>query len=297
MIVNKIMKLDIMKLDIMKILDGKKLSEEIQHSLKKRVEILKHNNIIPGLAIILVGENPESLNYIKYKQKACLNVGMKINLITLPENIDENILIDEINKLNNNDLIHGIIIQLPLPRNLNENNVLSNVSQNKDVDGFHEINAGNLFLNRDNKRFIPCTPLGCIELIDHYKIDMEGLNITIIGCSNLVGLPLSVLLLQRNATITLCNKYTQNIKEHTLNSDLIISCCGVPHLVKRDWIKQDVIIIDVGTTMVDGKVIGDVDFENVKDMCSYITPVPGGVGPMTITSLLKQTIEAAESKL
>lgn len=176
---------------------------------------------------------------------------------------------------------------------MNEVNILNKISVDKDVDGFHKINAGNLFLNREIN-FSPCTPLGCIELIDHYGIDVEGIDVCIIGCSNIVGLPLSMMLLRRNATVTICHKYTNGLKNKTLNADMIVTCCGVPKILKEDMIKEGVIVIDVGINFVDGKLVGDADFDNIKDKCSYITPVPGGVGPMTVSMLLKQTIESAE---
>ena len=197
--------------------------------------------------------------------------------------------------MNNNSKIHGILVQLPLPDNLKEyeSKILNTISVNKDVDGFHIINAGKLFLNRE-RQFVPCTPLGCMELLDHYHIDIEGLNTVIIGSSNIVGLPLSIMLLQRGATVTICHIKTKDVKEHTKKADLVISCCGVPHLVKNDWLKEGVVVIDIGTNTLDGKLVGDVDFLSVKDKCKYITPVPGGVGPMTIAMLLKQVVEATE---
>ena len=275
------------------ILNGKELSKNINLRLKQRCDNLNKNGISPGLAIILIGDNPESRKYVELKKKTCLKIGVDFNIREYDNNVTDEDIIEELVKLNNDKSIHGIIVQLPLPDNLNELNILNKISVNKDVDGFHEINAGKLFLNREIT-FSPCTPLGCMELIDHYRIDVEGIDICIIGCSNIVGLPLSMMLLRRNATVTLCHKYTKELKNKTLKADLIVTCCGVPKILKDDMIKEGVIIIDVGINFVDGILVGDADFDNLKNKASYITPVPGGVGPMTVSMLLKQTIESAE---
>lgn len=275
------------------LLDGKKVSEEIQLSLKCRVDSLVEQNITPGLGVVLVGNREDSMKYVKAKRKVCRGLGIHFFLKEFDENVSEDEFINEIEKINNNSNIHGILVQLPLPTNLNKEKIVNTISVNKDVDGFHIINAGKLFLNHE-KQFVPCTPLGCMELIDYYGIDTEGLNITIIGSSDIVGLPLSMMLLQRGATVTICHIRTKDVKQHTKNADLVVSCCGVPHLVKNDWLKEDVIVIDIGMNMLDGKLVGDVDFLSVKDKCKYITPVPGGVGPMTIAMLLKQVVEATE---
>ena len=275
------------------LLDGKKVSEEIQLSLKDRINSLVERNITPGLGVIIVGKREDSIKYVNAKKKVCEKLGIHFFLKEFNENVSENELINEIEKMNNNSEIHGILVQLPLPMNLNKEKIVNTISVNKDVDGFHMINAGKLFLNHE-KQFVPCTPLGCMELLDHYRIDVEGLNITIIGASDIVGLPLSMMLLQRGATITICHIRTKDVKQHTKNADLVVSCCGVPHLVKNDWLKEDVIVIDIGMNMLDGKLVGDVDFLEVKDKCQYITPVPGGAGPMTIAILVKQLVESCE---
>lgn len=275
------------------LLDGKKVSEEIQLSLKCRVDSLVEQNITPGLGVVLVGNREDSMKYVKAKRKVCRGLGIHFFLKEFDENVSEDEFINEIEKINNNSNIHGILVQLPLPTNLNKEKIVNTISVNKDVDGFHIINAGKLFLNHE-KQFVPCTPLGCMELIDYYGIDTEGLNITIIGSSDIVGLPLSMMLLQRGATVTICHIRTKDVKQHTKNADLVVSCCGVPHLVKNDWLKEDVIVIDIGMNMLDGELVGDVDFLSVKDKCQYITPVPGGVGPMTIAMLVKQVVESAE---
>jgi methylenetetrahydrofolate dehydrogenase (NADP+)/methenyltetrahydrofolate cyclohydrolase len=272
------------------LLDGKKISSDIIEDLRLK---LKSDNkgYKPGLGIILIGNRKDSLKYIEYKKKVCSKIGIKFHLIHLEETCEEENILKVIRELNNNTSINGIIIQLPLPDNFNTEKILDMVVPEKDVDGFHQTNAGKLFLNR-GLDFAPCTPLGCMRLIDHYGIDVEGLNICVVGCSNVVGLPLSMMLLQRNATVTICNKYTKNLKGHTIESDMIFSCCGVPNIIKEDMVKDNVVIVDIGINYVDGKLVGDVDFEGVKDKCSYITPVPGGVGPMTIALLMEQTVEA-----
>ena len=275
------------------LLDGKSLSHNLIESYKDNIEKLNQKNTIPSLSVILNGDNPESTLYVKMKKKECEKIGIKFNLIKYNSSIKEESLIYNINILNNDQFIHGIIIQLPLPDHIS-NNVLNYIDSRKDVDGLTLINSGSLIHNI--KTFIPCTPLGCIELLNTYGIDINGLNITIIGTSNLVGLPLSHLLIQKGATITLCNINTKDVKAHTINSDMVISCCGVPNLIKGDWIKEGCIIIDIGINKIVGsnKITGDVDFESVKNKVSYITPVPGGIGPMTIAMLIKQTIQSAE---
>jgi len=277
------------------ILDGIKVAEEIQSKLQIKIDALKKKNIHAGLGIIMVGNTPESLTYVTMKKKKCFEIGISVTLYHYQSSITEKEIIKTILNMNENNSIHGIIIQLPLPKNINSDIVLNAVSKNKDVDGFNYYNVGKLFQNKDYL-FAPCTPQACMELIDYYKIDVRGMNITIIGCSNLVGLPLSMLLLQSGATITLCHIDTTNTKEHCLLSDMVISCCGVPHLVKEDWISKGTIVIDIGINRLkeSKKLVGDVDYDNVKHKCNYITPVPGGVGPVTIIMLLKQTIQSCE---
>mgnify|MGYP001355950994 FL=1 len=272
------------------LLDGKKISSEIIQGLKTRIN---EETYKPGLGIVLVGNRSDSLKYVQSKKKVCSQIGIQLHLIHLEETCEEDHILKVIDELNGKPSINGIIVQLPLPDGFNTNKILDKVVPEKDVDGFHQENAGKLFLNR-NIDFVPCTPLGCMKLIDHYGIDVEGLNICVIGCSNVVGLPLSMMLIQRNATVTMCNVYTKDLKKHTLGADMVFSCCGVPKIVKEDMVKEGVIIVDIGINFIDGKLVGDVDFEGVKDKCSFITPVPGGVGPMTIAMLMEQTIEAWE---
>ncbi len=277
------------------LLDGKLVSKKIQGRLQNKINKLVNIDKQPCLNVILIGDSPESLSYVKMKEKKCKEMNISIQIHHHKETIPEKDILSLIHSMNNDDTIHGILVQLPLPKQINTHLILNEISKEKDVDGFHYYNAGKLFQNKDYL-FTPCTPKGCIELLNHYNINIKGLNITIIGCSNLVGLPLSMMLLHKGATVTICHIDTVNTKEHCLSSDMVISCCGVPHLIKEDWIKEGTIVIDIGTTKIkDSKqLIGDVDFENVKTKCSHITPVPGGIGPMTIIMLIQQTIEACE---
>jgi methylenetetrahydrofolate dehydrogenase (NADP+)/methenyltetrahydrofolate cyclohydrolase/formyltetrahydrofolate synthetase len=217
------------------------------------------------------------------------------------EEVNEELIIDTIEKMNENNMIHGILVQLPLPEHWDTNKVLNSIHPTKDVDGLGTMNAGKLFQNQD-PLFFSCTPRGCIELMDEYNIRLRGRNVTIIGSSNLVGLPLSMMLLNRGATVTICNINTRDIREHIQHADILITCCGVPHIVKEDWVNEGTVVIDIGINKVEDlskkngyRLVGDVDFENVKDKASYITPVPGGVGPMTIAILMKQIVESCEA--
>ena len=278
------------------LLDGGNLSKQINKNSKKRIDNLIQKQCVPHLSVILVGENEASLTYVLMKQKVCSELGIKMQIHHLSTDISENQLEKIIQTLNREPSIHGILVQLPLPEQINIKKILNIIAYEKDVDGFQTMNAGKLFQNSDYL-FSPCTPRGCVELLDHYNIDVKGMDITIIGCSNIVGLPLSMMLLHRGATITLCHIDTNEIEKKCIQADMVISCCGSPQLVKKSWIKEGSIIIDIGITKVSNKIIGDVDFEDVKDKVSYITPVPGGVGPMTISMLIKQVIEAAEYSL
>jgi|TARA_B110000967_G_C18865007_1_gene552196 methylenetetrahydrofolate dehydrogenase (NADP+)/methenyltetrahydrofolate cyclohydrolase len=283
------------------ILDGKTVSVDIKKDLHIDVLNLKRVHIFPSLAIILIGQKIGSLTYIDMKRRMCEELGIKMILFHFEEDIPEERILQKIQELNDTLDIYAILVQLPLPDKFDKEKIINMISYEKDVDGFHTMNAGKLFQNRETN-IIPCTPLGCLELLDYYHIDVHGMNITIIGTSNLVGLPLSILLLQRGGTVTMCNIDTKDVKEHTLNADMVVACCGVPHLVKEDWIKEGVIIIDIGinkitdTSKKNGyRLVGDVDFNAVKSKCRYITPVPGGVGPMTVISLMKNIIRLSEN--
>tara|TARA_Y100000768_G_scaffold73483_1_gene51829 strand:- start:207 stop:1088 length:882 start_codon:yes stop_codon:yes gene_type:complete len=283
------------------ILDGKSLAKTIQDELKPRIKTLLENNKRPGLGVILVGDKVESETYVTMKHKSCLKLGIMSKIHRFSEEVNEELIIDTIEKMNENNMIHGILVQLPLPEHWDTNKVLNSIHPTKDVDGLGTMNAGKLFQNQD-PLFFSCTPRGCIELMDEYNILLRGRNVTIIGSSNLVGLPLSMMLLNRGATVTICNINTRDIREHIQHADILITCCGVPHIVKEDWVNEGTVVIDIGINKVEDlskkngyRLVGDVDFENVKDKASYITPVPGGVGPMTIAILMKQIVESCEA--
>tara|TARA_B100000902_G_C27280027_1_gene901189 strand:- start:587 stop:1441 length:855 start_codon:yes stop_codon:yes gene_type:complete len=275
------------------LLDGKKLSEQYDGDYIKRVNILMDKHVQPGLSIIHIGNNLESQKYIEMKEKKCQKIGIRFDLKHFNETDKEETILECIRSLNDDIYTHAIIVQLPIPENFNTEKILNQIVDYKDVDGFNIINSGNLYKNT-SPLFVPCTPLGCMELLNHYGIELEGKNVVIIGSSHITGLPLSHLLLQKNATITLCHIYTNNIEEHTQKADILISCCGVPNLVKKEWIKENSILIDIGISIVEGKIIGDIDFQDVKDKVQFITPVPGGVGPMTVSMLINQTILSCE---
>lgn len=276
----------------MTLLDGKKVAKEIQNKLQLKIDSLP---VKPGLCVIMVGSKPESLIYVNMKLKKCQEMNINTYFFNFNEDSEETI-VNKINEMNENPLVHGILVQLPLPKHLNTSSILNTVSKDKDVDGFNSYNAGLLFQNK-KPLFTPCTPKGCIELLDYYNIPIKSVDITIIGCSNLVGLPLSTMLLHRGATVTICHEDTIGIKNKCLKADMVIACCGVPKLVKGDWITDDTIVIDIGTNKLTNKLVGDVDFDKVRDKCSYITPVPGGIGPMTIMMVIKQTIESCIRKI
>ncbi|NLL69331.1 MAG: bifunctional 5,10-methylenetetrahydrofolate dehydrogenase/5,10-methenyltetrahydrofolate cyclohydrolase [Acholeplasmataceae bacterium] len=279
----------------MTIMNGKEVSKIRNLNLKQKIDkALKTASRPPSLAVILVGEDPASLIYVESKVRQAKSVGINSIDIKLPESISEVELIKEIEKLNNDPLIDGILIQLPLPKHINEGKMLDLVHQEKDVDGFSVLNQGKLFQNRDS--IISATPKGIINLIDHYGINLEGLNCTVIGRSLIVGLPISKLLIDRNATVTTCHRYTKDLISHTINADLIVVATGNINLITADMVKDGVIIIDVGINRIGKKICGDVDFENVKNKASFITPVPGGVGPMTISALLENVYQVYEDK-
>tara|TARA_Y100000996_G_scaffold405378_1_gene380464 strand:- start:89 stop:946 length:858 start_codon:yes stop_codon:yes gene_type:complete len=276
------------------ILNGKEYSRELINSYKNKVEILKSKKIIPSICVILVGNNYESELYVKMKKSECEQIGIKFTLFKYNETDNEEDIINKINECNNNIYVHGILVQLPLPKHMSNENIINTIDPKKDIDGLTSYNSGALV--HGISTYAPCTPVGCIELLNKYDIHVNGMNVTIIGTSKLVGIPLSQLLLNLGCTITLCNLNTIDIKKHTIGADMVICCCGVSNMVKGDWIKNDVIIIDIGINKKEGsnKITGDVDFNSVKDKVSYITPVPGGIGPMTIAVLIKHVIKAAE---
>jgi len=286
----------------MKIIDGKKVSLEVLDEIKSSVEHrVKNNQKVPHLAAVLVGDDGPSQTYVNSKIKACKMVGFRSSLFKFEDSISENELIIEIDKINRNIEIDGFIVQLPLPKKINQENILSNVDPNKDVDGFHPTNYGKMALGIET--FLPATPAGIIELIERSKIDLEGKKCLVIGRSQIVGRPISILLSQNkifgNATVTVAHSRSKNLSDLCLDSDIIISAIGIPEFIKSDMIKTGSTIIDVGISRVDDnsstkgyKIVGDVDFEDVSSKVGFITPVPGGVGPMTIAMLLKNTLRA-----
>jgi methylenetetrahydrofolate dehydrogenase (NADP+)/methenyltetrahydrofolate cyclohydrolase len=280
----------------MTILDGKKLSEKIKENLKNEVNELKQKGIIPGLAVILVGDDPASQTYVKMKKNACQKVGIYSVVHEFPASITEKELLSTIKMINENPNIHGLLIQLPLPKHIDTTKVLEAVDPSKDVDGFHPYNMGRLVEGLDT--FAPCTPLGVMEIFEEYNIDLKGKDVCVVGASNIVGKPMWALLLNAWATVDICHIETKNLAAHTKRADIVIVGVGKPNLITADMVKDDVIVIDIGINRLDdGRLVGDVDFENVSKKASYITPVPGGVGPMTIAMLLKNTVKAARNFL
>ncbi|CUB10545.1 Bifunctional protein FolD protein [Bacillus cereus] len=275
------------------IIKGNEVAEKKRAQLKEEVVKLKEQGIVPGLAVILVGEDPASRSYVKGKEKGCEQVGIYSELIELPETITEESLLAEIDRLNGDDRINGILVQLPLPKHIEEKAIIERISPEKDVDGFHPISVGRMMTGQDT--FLPCTPHGIVELVKETNLDISGKHVVVIGRSNIVGKPVGQLFLNENATVTYCHSKTQNMKELTKLADILIVAVGRPKMVTADYMKEGAVVIDVGVNRLEtGKLCGDVDFDNVLDVAGYITPVPKGVGPMTITMLLHNTIESAK---
>ena len=276
------------------IIDGKKLAQEIRKKLRTQCEELKQNGINPKLAVIMVGEDKASQVYVRNKSKACEDVGIEFEEYLLDANIKQEELINLINKLNKDNNINGILLQSPIPRHLDVNKAFEAISPEKDVDGFNPVNVGKLCLNQDT--FVSCTPFGIVKMFEAYDINLEGKNVTIIGRSNIVGKPLIQCCLNKNATVTVCHSKTKDLEQHTKNADVVIAAVGKSMFVKANMIKEGAVVIDVGINRgEDGKLTGDVDFENVSKKASYITPVPGGVGPMTIAMLMNNVIKASSN--
>ncbi|AAT63128.1 TPA: bifunctional methylenetetrahydrofolate dehydrogenase/methenyltetrahydrofolate cyclohydrolase FolD [Bacillus cereus] len=275
------------------IIKGNEVAEKKRAQLKEEVVKLKEQGIVPGLAVILVGEDPASRSYVKGKEKGCEQVGIYSELIEFPETITEERLLAEIDRLNGDDRINGILVQLPLPKHIEEKAIIERISPEKDVDGFHPISVGRMMTGQDT--FLPCTPHGIVELVKETNLDISGKHVVVIGRSNIVGKPVGQLFLNENATVTYCHSKTQNMKELTKLADILIVAVGRPKMVTADYIKEGAVVIDVGVNRLEtGKLCGDVDFDNVLDVAGYITPVPKGVGPMTITMLLHNTVESAK---
>lgn len=276
-----------------KILNGKYVAEKIRHDLSIKVKNIKDKTgRVPGLAVVLVGDDPASKTYVSMKEKACKKVGIYSEVYKLKADAQEHELLKLIHQLNSDEKIDGILVQLPLPGHIDEKKIIDAIKPEKDVDGFHPVNIGKLLINE--KGFIPCTPYGIIKLLDYYGIKIEGKNAVVVGRSNIVGKPLALLLLHRNATVTICHSRTKDLPDITKKADILVAAVGKARIIKSDMVKEGAVVIDVGINRIEGKLTGDVDYEKVKEKASWITPVPGGVGPMTITMLLNNTIEAID---
>ncbi len=276
-----------------RIIDGKAIAQELRTEWKARVDALKARGITPGLAVIIVGEDPASKVYVGNKVKACAEIGLYSEYIALPADTQETILLAKIAELNVNPAIHGLLIQLPLPNHIDSHKVLEAISPNKDVDGFHPMNVGALVTG--TTLFPPCTPSGTMKLLEKMGIEIEGKHAVVVGRSNIVGKPMALMLLHQSATVTICTSRTVNLGKYTREADILVVATGKPHMITGDMIKSGAVVIDIGINRLpNGKLVGDVDFESATEVASYITPVPGGVGPMTITMLVANTIQAAE---
>jgi len=272
------------------IIDGKKTAAELRQELKKKITILKSTfNTVPGLTVILIGEDPASKIYVKNKEKFAKEIGINSEVIRYPENVEEKVVLNKIEELNNDKKVSGILVQLPLPKHIDKRKVIETILPGKDVDGFHPINVGNLSSGYDSS--IPCTPLGCYLLLKKVEKNLSGKHAVMIGRSNLNGKPMTQLLLKENCTVTITHSKTKDLKAECSRADIIIAAVGRPKLVKGDWVKKGAIVIDVGINKTDKGLVGDVDFEEVSKIAKAITPVPGGVGPMTIACLLNNTVE------
>ena len=276
------------------IIDGKKIAENLRETLKKQIEQIPSNQPKPGLTVILIGEDPASQIYVRNKEKFANEIGINSKVLRFDSSITEEALTKEIHKLNQDRAVHGILVQLPLPKHINSKNIINQIEPSKDVDGFHPINVGNL--SSGNDALVPCTPYGCYLLLKEVISDFNGLNAVVIGRSNINGKPMTQLLLKENCTVTITHSKTKNLKNICQGADILVASVGIAKLVKQDWVKSDCVVIDVGINRIEEngskKLVGDVDFENVKDKVKAITPVPGGVGPMTISCLLQNTLKA-----
>lgn len=278
------------------IIDGKAVSQKIKEQVKVRVEKLKSQGVTPGLAVVLVGDNSASLTYVKNKQRTCEALGMRSDLHEFPESLSEAELLSKIDELNNDPGIHGILVQLPLPKHIDEFKVINAISPTKDVDGFHPISVGNMMIGKE--AFLPCTPHGIMKLLEHYGIDPAGKHAVVIGRSNIVGKPVGQLLLQKDATVTYCHSKTQDLASFTRQADILVAAIGRAKFIDHTHIKPGAVIIDVGMNRDEsGKLCGDVDYADILETASFATPVPGGVGPMTIAMLMENTLQSAENGL
>ncbi|MBR5156041.1 MAG: bifunctional methylenetetrahydrofolate dehydrogenase/methenyltetrahydrofolate cyclohydrolase FolD [Clostridia bacterium] len=276
------------------LLSGKTVSARIKENLKKEIEALKAEGILPGLAVIIVGEDPASKVYVGRKEAMCKELGMHSEMFALPEETTQDELLSLIEKLNDDQKIHGILVQLPLPKHLDEKSVINAIRPEKDVDAFHPVNVGKIMIG--DYDFVPCTPAGIMELIAESGVEVEGKTCVVVGRSNIVGKPMSMLLLHKNGTVTTCHSRTKNLKEVTKTADILVAAVGKANFISQDMVKPGAVVIDVGMNRLEnGALVGDVDFENVEKIAGAITPVPGGVGPMTIAMLMKNTFTAAKN--
>jgi len=280
----------------MGIIDGKKISSQIKKDIFAEVQVLKQETgRTPGLAAVLVGDDPASAVYVRNKNKTCKNVGFQSFENVLPADTSEEVLLNLVDRLNKDNEVNGILVQLPLPTQIDSQKVIEAINPEKDVDGFHLENVGRLVTG--NAAFKPCTPAGIIELLDQYKVSIEGKNAVVLGRSNIVGKPVAALLLERNATVTICHSRTKNIPAISRSADILIAAIGKPHFVTQEMVKDGAVVIDVGINRIDDKLVGDVDYESVLKNASLVTPVPGGVGPMTIAMLMANTLQAFKNSL
>ncbi len=278
------------------IIDGKKQAEIIRNEIKKEIsDLKKKSGKIPSLTVILIGDYAPSLIYVKNKEKSAREVGINSEIIKYPKNVSEKDILEKIEELNKNDKISGILVQLPLPSQISKEKIINAISPSKDVDGFNPINVGNLSSGYDS--IVPCTPLGCLLLIKNTESNLAGKHAVIIGRSNLNGKPMAQLLLKENCTVTIVHSKTNDLQNECLKADILVAAVGVPNLIKKDWVKKNAIVIDVGINKVGEKIVGDVNFDELKDNVKAITPVPGGVGPMTIACLLKNTLTCFKARL
>ncbi|HBC4280867.1 TPA: bifunctional methylenetetrahydrofolate dehydrogenase/methenyltetrahydrofolate cyclohydrolase FolD [Staphylococcus aureus] len=280
---------------VAKILDGEQIAKDYRQGLQNQVEALKEKGFTPKLSVILVGNDGASQSYVRSKKKAAEKIGMISEIVHLEETATEEEVLNELNRLNNDDSVSGILVQVPLPKQVSEQKILEAINPDKDVDGFHPINIGKLYI--DEQTFVPCTPLGIMEILKHADIDLEGKNAVVIGRSHIVGQPVSKLLLQKNASVTILHSRSKDMASYLKDADVIVSAVGKPGLVTKDVVKEGAVIIDVGNTPdEDGKLKGDVDYDAVKEIAGAITPVPGGVGPLTITMVLNNTLLAEKMR-
>ncbi len=279
------------------IIYGSEIAKNIKADIKSRVdEIVASGKRKPCLCVILVGDDPASISYVKGKEKACAEIGFASKMITLPQETSEEELLDIVRECNNDDNIDGILVQLPLPKHINAHNIIINIDPNKDVDGLHPLNVAKLYQSQDG--FVPCTPQGVMQILKQANVSLAGKHVVVIGRSHLVGSPVARLLLNENATVTMCHSYTQDLSSITKLADILVVCVGKPRMITKEYVKEGAVVIDVGVNRDEnGKLCGDVDFENVKEKCSLITPVPKGVGPMTICMLLVNTLKAYEGRI